>query len=101
MGWTYQVANSATQYLAAGETATERFTVTIDDGEGGTLDQLVTVTVTGTNDDPVLTVDASGGVTEDDANPTLSDSGTLSFTDADSTDGHATKAISKRRFFPA
>ena len=84
------------------ETASESFTVTIDDGEGGTVAQVVTVTITGTNDAPVLTVDASeAAVTEDDANPTLSDSGTLSFTDADSTDGHATKAISKRRFFPA
>ncbi|TIR38411.1 MAG: hypothetical protein E5X16_03390, partial [Mesorhizobium sp.] len=41
VGWTYEVANSATQYLAAGETATEKFTVTIDDGHGGTVDQVV------------------------------------------------------------
>ena len=39
MTWTYTVANSATQYLAVGETATETFTVTIDDGHGGTVDQ--------------------------------------------------------------
>ncbi|WP_312014975.1 VCBS domain-containing protein [Bradyrhizobium sp. AUGA SZCCT0160] len=52
--WTYNVANSATQYLAVGETATESFTVTISDGNGGTDTQSVTVTVTGTNDAPVL-----------------------------------------------
>ena len=34
--WTYAVANAATQYLAVGQTATETFTVTIDDGHGGT-----------------------------------------------------------------
>ena len=50
VGWTYTVANAAVQYLANSETATESFTVTIDDGQGGTVDQLVTVTVTGTND---------------------------------------------------
>ena len=54
MSWTYSVANSATQYLAAGEQATETFTVTTDDGNGGTVDQLVTMTITGTNDAPTV-----------------------------------------------
>ncbi len=39
VGWTYTVADDATDYLAVGETATETFTVTIDDGQGGTVDQ--------------------------------------------------------------
>ena len=71
VGWTYSVANSATQYLALGQTATETFTVTIDDGNGGTVDQLVTVTVTGTNDAPTISAatDASGAVTEDASAP--------------------------------
>ena len=56
VGWTYQVANSATQYLAVGQTATEQFTVTVNDGHGGTVSQVVTVTVTGTNDAPTITV---------------------------------------------
>ena len=45
VGWTYTVADDATDYLAEGQTATERFTVTIDDGHGGTVDQTVTITV--------------------------------------------------------
>ena len=40
--WTYSVANGAMQYLAVNETATETFTITIDDGHGGTVDQQVT-----------------------------------------------------------
>ncbi len=79
------------QYLAAGETATETFTVTIDDGEGGTVTQTVTVTVTGTNDDPTITTaltDAAGAVTEDAATPTLSDTGTIAFNDVDLVDAH-------------
>ena len=52
--WTYSVANSATQYLAAGQTASEVFTVTISDINGGTVTQNVTVTATGTNDAPVI-----------------------------------------------
>ena len=44
------------------------------------------------NDAPVLTVDANGGVIEDGTDPTLTDSGTLSFTDADLTDTHTVSA---------
>ena len=40
------------------------------------------------NNAPVLSVDATGGATEDASNPTLTDSGTLSFTDADVGDTH-------------
>ena len=66
VGWTYTVADDATDYLAAGQTATETFTVTIDDGHGGTVDQIVTITVHGTNEAPTITAaDDSGAVTED------------------------------------
>ncbi|WP_220757753.1 VCBS domain-containing protein, partial [Shewanella colwelliana] len=55
---------------------------------GGSDTKTVTLTITGTNDLPVLTVDASGAVTEDDSNPSLSDSSALSFTDVDTTNTH-------------
>jgi len=93
VGWTYTVTNSATQYLAAGETATESFKVTISDGKGGSVEETVTVTVTGTNDDPTITAagtDALGAVTEDAATPTLSDTGTIAFNDVDLIDVHST-----------
>ena len=88
VGWTYEVANSATQYLAAGETATEKFTVTIDDGHGGTVSQAVTMTITGTNDGPDIRVNAgdSGGETIAEANSGLSATGTLTVTDVDTLD---------------
>ena len=57
VGWDYSVPNSATQYLAAGQMATEQFTVTIDDGAGGTTGQVVTLTITGVNDLPVAVND--------------------------------------------
>ena len=93
VGWTYEVANSAVQYLAKDQMATEKFTVTIDDGNGGTVDQEVEVTVKGTNDDPTITVgltDALGAVTEDASMPTLTDAGLIAFNDADLIDVHAT-----------
>ncbi len=43
------------EYLAAGETKLETFTITLDDGHGGTVSQTIEVTITGTNDAPVLT----------------------------------------------
>src|SRR5205814_3446847 len=49
-GWSDAVADNATDYLAAGQTATEKFTVTIGDGHGGTVDQVVTITINGTNE---------------------------------------------------
>src|SRR5258706_11075443 len=52
--WTYTVANNATDYLAVGQTATEKFTVTVSDGHGGTASQLVTITINGTNEAPTI-----------------------------------------------
>jgi VCBS repeat-containing protein len=88
--WSYSVAAADVEFLADGETLEEIFRITIDDGNGGEIERDITVTITGTNDAPVLTVDASGGVTEDATSPTLGDSGTLSFTDVDFTDTHTT-----------
>ena len=53
----------------------------------------VTVTITGTNDDPTITLRAptrSGAVTEDAATPTLTDTGTIAFNDVDLIDVHTT-----------
>src|SRR5204863_1120443 len=58
--WTYTLANgtngvsSAVQNLAQGESVTDSFTVRVTDDKGGFDDQLVTITINGTNDDPVI-----------------------------------------------
>ncbi len=96
--WTYTLANgtdgvaSAVQSLQAGESHDEVFSVQVSDGLGGVDTHLVTVTVSGSNDAPVLTVETSGAVSEDAAAPTLTDNGTLSFTDVDVNDGHIVSA---------
>ncbi len=54
IGWTYSIADSALDFLAAGQTATITSTVTLNDHEGGTDTATVTITVTGTNDAPVI-----------------------------------------------
>jgi VCBS repeat-containing protein len=62
--WNYSVANSATQFLGAGEISTEKFTVSISDSNGGVVDQMITITVTGSNDAPVVQA-ATDAVIED------------------------------------
>ncbi|WP_189484331.1 retention module-containing protein, partial [Shewanella indica] len=90
-GWNYEIANSLVQFLAVGETITLSFTLTVTDDFGASDSQQVTLTITGTNDAPVLTIDMSGAVTEDVdvINGMLSDSGDLSFTDIDINDSHS------------
>ncbi|MBO2554239.1 retention module-containing protein [Shewanella algae] len=90
-GWSYDIANSLVQFLAVGETITLSFTLTVTDAFGASDSQPVTVTITGTNDAPVLSIDMSGAVTEDVdvLAGMLSDSGVLSFTDVDINDSHS------------
>ncbi|MFM5817113.1 retention module-containing protein, partial [Aeromonas dhakensis] len=80
--WTYNVDNSKVQYLGEGETKVETFTVASVDGTTHT----VTITITGVNDAAVITGTDSGGVTEDESNPTLTETGTLTVTDVDGAD---------------
>jgi VCBS repeat-containing protein len=92
--WHYSVDNSATQSLAAGQSVTEIFNITIDDGHGGAVTQQVDVTVLGANDAPVLVADFNGPYTIQEAAGTTGSSdadhatGSLAFTDVDLTDLH-------------
>lgn len=78
--WTYTLTAGADS-LAAGETATETFTATVTDDQGATAFESVTISLTGTNDAPVIGEgDRTGSVVE---NISPSTSGQLSATDAD------------------
>ncbi len=87
IGWNYAVANGFAQYLAAGQTVTEDFTVTLSDGNGGTVSQLVSITITGTNDTPVITAGGTttGAITEAAglATTTVAATGSFEVTDVD------------------
>src|SRR5204862_4694864 len=50
VGWTYGLSNGAAQYLAAGQVATETYTVTVDDGHGSATPQGVPITRPGPHD---------------------------------------------------
>ncbi|ORT49995.1 hypothetical protein ST37_08665, partial [Vibrio sp. qd031] len=83
--WTFTLADNATvDALTAGQEEVREFTVTLSDGS----DTTVTITITGTDDDPVISADTDE-VTEGDLTPV---SGTLTATDADNPDLEFTPA---------
>ncbi|MGY3886833.1 VCBS domain-containing protein [Aeromonas aquatica] len=74
--WSFVLADNATvDALAAGQQHTEQFTVSLSDGSTTT----VTITITGTDDLPVISAD-TGAATEGDLTPVT---GTLTASDAD------------------
>ena len=88
INWTYDIDAGDLEFLAEGEVVTAVFTITVDDGNGGTATQDVTVTLTGSNDAPQVTVDAPEDFTEagDAAAQDLVQSGEVHFADVDLTD---------------
>ncbi|MBU0676209.1 MAG: VCBS domain-containing protein, partial [Proteobacteria bacterium] len=85
--WTYTVANADVQYLGAGETKVETFTV---DSSDGATTQTITVTITGTNDIAVVSGTFSGAVSEGNiGDAAVMTSGTMSISDVDTSDSPA------------
>src|SRR5207244_375736 len=79
--------------LAANGTLPDTYTVTVTDNNGLTSTKPVTITITGTNDQPIVAADASGphAITElaGTGNATADTAtGSLSFTDVDLNDSH-------------
>ena len=75
--------NGQFESLAVGETASDTFTYTVDDGNGGTSTATVTITINGQNDDPIANA-VSGSVNEDGPVATVS----ADFSDVDASDTH-------------
>ncbi len=96
--WTFSIADKALDFLAAGEQLTLTYLVRVDNNFAASDESTtipVTITITGTNDDPVITTSAQtisfhGGTSVPGGTFTSSDatSGTLAFEDADLTDTH-------------
>ena len=84
----FSAASTVFDYLAVGEVVTLTYTVAIDDHHGGVTPQTFVVTITGTDDTPVVST-TSNAFTElvGTHNATLDTvTGTISFTDVDLTD---------------
>ncbi len=84
INWDYTITEAELDFLAAGETVTVVYTITVNDANGGTDTQDVTLSIIGANDAPVIAiVDVAGSITE---GTTLTDSGSITFSDLDLTD---------------
>ena len=97
--WNFALDNSLVQYLAKNETITLSYTITVGDNSGETNDtstgQVVTVTITGTNDAPTITSGAAAAtatvaeLTDTTGSTALDQAGgTVTFGDVDLTDTH-------------
>ncbi|NDC35811.1 MAG: hypothetical protein EBZ51_10650 [Synechococcaceae bacterium WB9_2_112] len=82
-------SSAALQALQAGDSATDAFVVSISDGQGGSVDQTLTLSISGSNDQPLITTaiaDPTFTELTNASSQTLSSSGTLSFSDVDASD---------------
>lgn len=99
--WTYSIEDSKFDFMGEGETLTLNYVATVDDGHGGVVSTVITVTirgadvvVVGTNDEPTVTATGAAFAelsTPEQPNPTGSEApheaaGTITFTDVDLTD---------------
>ena len=93
INWTFAVDNAAVQRLAAGQVATQVYTLTLTDRNGASVTQDVTVTLTGTNDGPTITTaTATGAIVEDGATAAT---GNIGFADVDLIDTHSVTAVAQ------
>jgi hypothetical protein len=85
--WSFNSQDQAFDYLADGESLELTYTITADDGQGGTATQNITITITGTDDAPIIASDigTTGEFSEFDDSTNLDapngTDGTLSFFD--------------------
>ncbi len=96
--WTYAIADGSLDFLGDDQTVTVTTTVTLDDHRGGTAASTIVVTITGTNDLPVVKSVAQAVVIAEHSGKSESSDldtahGTITFTDADVADTHAVKVI--------
>ena len=89
VAWNFKVDDKKIDYLAAGQTLTQKYTITLKDYAGNKTVAYVTIKIVGTNDAPILCAEKSGCVTEDvTKDGKLTDTGKISFTDVDLKDTH-------------
>lgn len=93
----FSAPDNVFDFLSEGEQVQIIYTIVVTDAHGASASQTITITVTGTNDAPVLTADdcvhvlkETRGATSDEGVLTLKTAGTLDFTDVDLNDVHST-----------
>ena len=85
VSWSFDTGADGLDYLAAGEKLTLEYTLTATDAEGSTAQQNVTVSITGTNDTPVIRA-INGSAQINETNAGLSARGSFAVSDVDTSD---------------
>ncbi|WP_197075745.1 VCBS domain-containing protein, partial [Salinivibrio sp. KP-1] len=80
--WTYTLDQSAVQDLDAGDQVTDTITLTASDN----TQQDIVITITGTDDEPEVTGEFVGSVTEGDEGDAVTATGTIAISDVDGDD---------------
>ena len=103
VGWHYDISDGALDFLGDLDDLTLTFTVQVDDGHGGLASQNVVITVTGTEDIPVITSGAQSGSVSEIADNAAGEnvtvhhqSGTVTFTDVDLSDIETGSVIARQ-----
>ena len=65
LDWNFSVADSTLKALGEGQVLTQTYLLSLSDGNGGQIDETVTVTLTGANDAPVAIDDSGAAIGED------------------------------------
>ncbi|MEM9278843.1 MAG: VCBS domain-containing protein, partial [Pseudomonadota bacterium] len=84
--WTYLIQEADVDFLAAGETVTAVFTITVTDDEGNTDTQDITITINGANDTPFITATTDVGETLAETDAGLMTTGEFDVSDVDTSD---------------
>jgi VCBS repeat-containing protein len=84
--WNFSAPDASVDYFSNGQTKVQTYAVVVNDGKGGTVTQDVTVTITGTNDAPVINAIAITALTEQTDSDALTTTIPITFTDVDLTD---------------
>jgi VCBS repeat-containing protein len=79
--WTFKALDSNFDYLAKDEVLTLTYTIEVDDGHGGVVEKPVKVTITGTNDAPMVNAIAATPLDEQTDTDPLTTTIVVTFTD--------------------
>jgi len=106
--YNYALSNGNTdvQALAIGETLTETFTYSFRDQDGELANSTLTITITGTNDQPKITNGASTNgvidsrqITEQTDTSVITQTGTINFTDVDTSNELTLSYLTNQNLF--
>ncbi|MGP2656728.1 DUF4347 domain-containing protein [Malaciobacter sp. WC5094] len=82
--WSYSISNNNLNFLAKGESIIAQFTIQVTDNNGASVNQVITINIEGTNDEPSVNASSVTGEVVDKG--VLTQNGVINFVDPDTTD---------------